>query len=187
MRLNEPEILTDVLRKNSVRALLLAAPAVFLIPFVAQNRLVAARKMSYIVQVTININAIQRGSVINSLWSVLWNIPRYRALNELILWFLFIYLTVTALDSMRHNFARCRTALMMAAESGHLAVCDYLVRQGADLTITNTRGMHKDRLTVLKFAKLMLDRLIWRLCLPKFYVIVCAGYCIDFIAHGIVQ
>jgi hypothetical protein len=49
---------------------------------------------------------------------------------------------------------------MMAAESGHLAVCDYLVRQGADLTITNTRGMHKDRLTVLKFAKLMLDRLI---------------------------
>jgi ankyrin repeat protein len=29
---------------------------------------------------------------------------------------------------------------MMAAESGHLAVCDYLVRQGADINITNTRG-----------------------------------------------
>jgi len=33
---------------------------------------------------------------------------------------------------------------MMAAEAGHAAVCDYLVRQGADTFITNTRGTHNN-------------------------------------------
>jgi len=37
-----------------------------------------------------------------------------------------------------------RTSLMSAAGNGHVAVCDYLIRQGARLDVVDVKGQHDE-------------------------------------------